>query len=54
MSYLSTKYSRIARVSLDSDQWSIGGDGRSEDLPNNKVVVVVVDDGGDAAVGVNF
>ena len=54
LSYLSTKYSRIARVSLNSDQRSIGGDDHSKDLPNNEVVVMVVDDGGDAAIGVNL
>jgi hypothetical protein len=53
LSYLSTKYSRIARVSLDCDQPPTG-DGHGEDLPNDDVVVMVVDDGGDATVGVDL
>jgi hypothetical protein len=54
LSYLSTTYSKIARVSLDSGQQSVGDGGHSEDLPNGEVVVSVVNDGGDAAVGVDL
>jgi hypothetical protein len=54
LSYLSTKYSRIARVSLYPSQLSEGRDGYQEGVPNNEVVVVVVDNGGDAAIGVEF
>ena len=54
LSYLSAKYSKIARVSLDFDQPSTGVDRHEEDLPNDEVVVMVVDDGGDAAVGVDL
>lgn len=54
LSYLSTKYSRIARVSLGFDQPSTGGDRRSEDLPNDDVVIVVVNDGRDATVRVDL
>ena len=54
MSYLSTTYSKIARVSLDFCQQSVGGGGHSEDLPNGEVVVSVVDKGGDAAIGVDL
>ena len=56
LSYLSTKYSKIARLSLDFDQpsMSTGGDGDGGDLPNDEVVVMVVDDGGDAAVGIEL
>ena len=52
---MSTKYSRIARVSLDFDQLlSIGGKYNNEGLPNDEVVVMVVDDGGNTAVGVDL
>jgi len=51
---LSTKYSRIARLSLDFDQPSTGGDGHGEDIPSDEVVVMVVDDGGNATVGVDL
>jgi len=54
LSYLSTKYSKIARVSLDSDQPSTGVDGYCEDLPDDGVIVMVVDDGRDATVGVDL
>ena len=54
LSYLSTKYSKIARLSLDLDQPSTGVDGHGEDLPDDEVVVMVVDDGGDATVGVDL
>ena len=55
LSYLSTKYCRIARVSLDFDQpLPTAGDDHGEDLPNNEVVVVVIDDGGDTTVGVEL
>ena len=54
MSYLSTKYSKIARLSLDLDQPSTGVDGHGEDLPDDEVVVMVVNDGGDATVGVDL
>jgi len=51
---LSTKYSKIARVSLDFDQPSTGVDGHGEDLPDDGVIVMVVDDGGDATVWVDL
>jgi hypothetical protein len=35
-------------------QQSVGDGGHSEDLPNGEVVVSVVNDGGDAAVGVDL
>ena len=54
LSYLSTKYSKIARLSLDLDQPSTGVDGHGEDLPDDEVVVMVVNDGGDATVGVDL
>ena len=54
LSYLSTKYSTIARVSLCFGQLSKSRDGHKEDVPNNEVVVVVVDNGGDATVGVDL
>ena len=54
LSYLSTKYSRIVRVSLDFDQPSTGGGGHGEDLSNDEVVVMVVDDGGDATIGADL
>ena len=54
LSYLSTRYSKIARDSLNSNQPSAGDIDRSKRLPNNEVVVVVVDDGGDTTVGVDL
>jgi len=51
---LSTKYSKIARVSLDSDQLSTDGERHGGDLPNDEVVVMVVDNGGDATVRVDL
>ena len=54
LSYLSTKYSKIARVSLESDEPSSNGDNYSGGLPNGEIVVVVVNDGGDTAVGVDL
>jgi hypothetical protein len=54
LSYLSTTYSKIARVSLDFCQQSVDDDGHNEDLPNGEVVVLVVNDGGDATVGVDL
>jgi hypothetical protein len=54
LSYLSTKYSKIARVSLDLGQQSVGGGDHSEHLPNDEVVIVMVDDSRDAAVGVEL
>ena len=54
LSYLSSKYSRIASVSLDLAQLSTGGGGDGEDLPNDQVVIVVVDDSGDATIGVDL
>jgi hypothetical protein len=52
LSYLSTKYSIIARDSLDFGQPSISGNYHSRHLPNNEIFVVVVDDRGNAAVRV--
>lgn len=54
MSCLSTKYSKIARVSLDLDQSSASGDNHSQILPNDEIIVVVVNDGGDPAIGVDL
>jgi len=54
LSYLSTKYSKIAKVSLYFDQPPTDVGGYDEDLPNDGVVVMVVDDGGDATVGVDL
>ena len=54
LSYLSTKYCKIARVSLDLGQQSVGGGDHSEHPPNDEVVVVMVDDGRDAAIGVKL
>ena len=54
MSYLSTKYSKIARVSLDADQTSASYDGLNQDLPNDEIVVMMVDDSGNAAVGIDL
>ena len=54
LSYLSTKYCKIARVSLHLDQPSASAEGYSEFLPNDEVVVVVVDDSRDATVGVDL
>jgi hypothetical protein len=54
LSYLSTKYSKIARVSLNFIQPFAGGDDHRKDLPDDEIVVVVVDDGGDATVGVDL
>ena len=54
LSYLSTKYSKIAKVSLDFDQPSIGVGGHGEDLPDDGVIVMMVNDGGDATVGVDL
>ena len=54
LSYLSTKYSTIARVSLYFGQLSEGRGGYQKDIPNNEVVVVVVDNGRDATVGVEL
>jgi len=51
---LSTKYSNIARVSLDLGQPSTGVDGYSEDLPDDGVIIMVVNDGRDATVGVDL
>jgi hypothetical protein len=51
---LSTKYSNIARVSLDFDESSSNGDNCSGSLPNDEIVVAVVDDGGDATVRVDL
>lgn len=51
---LSTKYSKIARVSLDLDQPSASGDDNSQILPNGEIVVIVADDDRDAAVGVEL
>ena len=52
LSYLSVKYSITARLSLDLGQPSISSNDHSRRLPNNEVVVVVVNDGGNAAVRV--
>ena len=54
LSYLSTKYSTIARVSLYFGQLSEDRDGYQEDIPKNEVIVVVVDNGRDATVGVEL
>ena len=54
LSYLSTKYWKIARVSLCLDQSSTSNNGHSGHLPNDEVVILVVDDGGDATVGVDL
>ena len=54
LSYLSTKYSKIARVSLRSDQPMRAQRLGSEHLPDGEVVVMVVDDGWDATVGVDL
>jgi hypothetical protein len=54
LSYLSTKYSKIARVSLHYRQRSTVGDGDSEVLPNNEIVVVVVDDSRDATIRIDL
>ena len=54
LSYLSTKYTKIARLSLDFDQSLVCGYGHNEGLPNDEVIVFVVDNGGDAAVGVDL
>ena len=54
LSYLSTKYSKIARVSLSLDQPATSGHDHVQDIPNGEVVVMVVDDGGNATVGVEL
>ena len=52
LSCLSTKYSKIARVSLDVDRSSASGDDHhNQNIPNGEIVVMVVDDGGDPTVG---
>ena len=52
LSYLSIKYSIIARLSLDLCQLSISSNDHGRRLPKDEVVVVVVNDGGNAAVRV--
>ena len=54
LSYLSTKYSTIARVSLGFGQSSTQWDRHDEDVPDDEVVVVMVDDGGDATVRIDL
>ena len=55
LSYLSTKYCKMARVSLGSDQASVSCDDRhNQNLPNSEIAVMVVNDGRDAAVGVDL
>ena len=54
MSYLSTKYSKIARVSLEFNQPSADSDRYGKHLPNGEVIVLVVDDGGDATIGIDL
>ena len=44
----------MARVSLDADQLSDNAGDHDGDLPNDEIVVVMVDDGGDAAVGIDL
>ena len=52
LSYLSIKYSIIARLSLDLCQLSISSNDHGRRLPKDEVVVVLVNDGGNAAVRV--
>ena len=54
LSYLSTRYPKIARLSLCFDQSQAHGDTDCEPLPNGEVPVVVIDDGGDTTVGVDL
>ena len=54
LSYLSTKYSSIARVSLDYDQLQAWSDDHREHRPNSEVIVLVIDEGGNTTVGVDL
>lgn len=54
LSYLSTRYTKIARVSLDLDRSAASGDDRSRHLPNDEIVVMMVDNGGDATIGIDL
>ena len=54
LSYLSTKCHKIARVSQDSGRSSARGGDHNENLPNGEIVVMVVDNGRDAAVGIDL
>ena len=54
LSYLSTKYSTIARVSLGFCQSSTRWDRHGEDVPDDEIVVVMIDDGGDATVWIDL
>ena len=54
MSYLSAKYPKIARLSLDFYQPFSSGDYHRKHLPNSEVVVLVIDDSRDATVTVDL